>query len=494
MHLSTLLEGLSPHSIEMDYDIHGLSLDSRQIKPQDLFIAIKGTHLNGQKYISDAISRGAKAILIDSDSSADLCPQYEQALLIPIPQLKNKIGLIAARFYHHPAKQLRMIGITGTNGKTSCTHFIAQVLQALQIRCGMIGTLGSGFYGELTELGLTTPDAITLQKILHEFLMQNAQAVAMEVSSHSIDQGRIYGIEFETAIFTNLTQDHLDYHKDMQTYATVKRKFLAEIPNKHLIINADDDYGRKWINELAAYKSVFAYSTQGPFSNNCKIQSIYAHEIELSLQGINAYIYSPWGEGNLFLPLIGQFNLSNALAVLAALCLYGIPFQKILNEFLHLRSVPGRMQLFSELGKPLVVVDYSHTPDSLEKALESLRKHTEGKLMCVFGCGGERDQGKRPLMGKIAERFADVVIVTNDNPRHENPKIIADEILQGFSHPERVLVELDRSQAIRNSIQCASSKDCILIAGKGAERYQQIGDDKLPFDDAEKVSSYLNNR
>ncbi|TAK72480.1 MAG: UDP-N-acetylmuramoyl-L-alanyl-D-glutamate--2,6-diaminopimelate ligase [Gammaproteobacteria bacterium] len=484
MLLSTLLTPFFSLPTDMDRDISRLILDSRQIQPNDAFIAIKGTQSDGRAYIDKAITQGAIAILVDAEVPNESLSWRENIPLIPIQHLQNKLGELAARFYHHPANHLYMIGVTGTNGKTSCTHFIAQILQRLHTPCGIIGTLGSGFYGALGTVGLTTPDAITLQALLADFQAQHAKAIAMEVSSHSIDQGRVNGIPFELGIFTNLTQDHLDYHGDMETYANVKKRFLAEFPTKQLILNAEDPYGKRWLKELTQQKSVIAYSTQSS-------ADVYTDHVKLSLQGITAQVHTPWGEGALSLPLIGQFNLSNALAVLTALCLYGIPLPDVLQQLAHLEPVPGRMQTYGGHGKPLVVVDYSHTPDALERALQALRAHTQGKLICVFGCGGNRDTSKRPVMAKIAEKLADQVIVTNDNPRHEDPEEIAKHILQGFLHPERVTVLLDRSKAIQNSIQCASASDCILIAGKGAERYQQIGDEKIPFDDREQVRAYL---
>ena len=492
MKLSNLLEGLISVPPEMDTKVANLTLDSRHIHPHDLFLAVQGTHLDGRQYIAEAISRGANAILVNAETKTENVTKQAGIPLIPIFELRKNLGLLGARFYQYPAKQLPIMGVTGTNGKTTCTHFIAQILQNRGMKCGVIGTLGSGLYGELQETGLTTPDAITLQKTLHSFFMQNAQAVAMEVSSHSIDQGRINEIIFETAIFTNLTQDHLDYHGDMETYAGVKYKFLNEIPHKHLVINADDSYGQKWIPELSLQQSVYAYSTEVNLHPIKNVEFIYADKIELSFAGIKAHIHSPWGKAELYLPLIGLFNLSNALAALTALCLHGIPFHEVIEELHDLHPVPGRMQRLVGEGSPLIVIDYAHTPDALEKALQALRRHTQAKLVCVFGCGGDRDKSKRPLMAKIAEQWADQVIVTSDNPRHENPETIAKEIMQGFVHPEKVWVELDRSKAIEKSIQWASGSDCILIAGKGAERYQHIGDEKFPFEDAEKVSGYLN--
>ncbi len=485
MQLSTLLKAYFLLPLEADRRIAHLTLDSRKVQKDSLFFALQGTKLKGQEFIDQAIERGACAILTESNEAKLIW--MGNSPIISIPNLSQQVGFIAAQFYDEPAKKLNMIGVTGTSGKTSCTHFIAQALHDLHRSCGLVGTLGSGLYGALGEAGLTTPDAITLQSLLHEFVTKKAQAVAMEVSSHSIHQGRINAIPFEVGIFTNLSQDHLDYHGDMITYANVKRHFIADYPIKHIVINADDAHGKTWLSELT-HPSMFAYSTHqvSQFA-----PTIYTENTKFSLEGIHTTLHSPWGSGEVFLPLIGEFNLSNTLAVFTTLCLLGIPFNEIKAQLAKLHPVPGRMQLIKKPGKPLVVVDYAHKPDALEKVLQALRSHTQGKLVCVFGCGGERDQGKRPLMAKIAEQLADKVIVTNDNPRHEDPNTIVEQILQGFSYPMQVEVEFERSKAIMKSIQWASANDCILIAGKGAEHYQQIGDKKIPFDDVTEVQTYL---
>lgn len=485
MQLSTLLQAYFSLPFEADRHIAHLALDSRKIQKDSLFFAIQGTKLKGQEFIDQAIEGGASAILTEAHE-ANLT-WIGDIPVISIPKLSKQLGFIAAQFYNQPAKKLNMIGVTGTSGKTSCTHFIAQALHDLYRTCGLIGTLGSGLYGALGEAGLTTPDAITLQALLQEFVVKKAQTVAMEVSSHSIHQGRINAIPFEVGIFTNLSQDHLDYHGDMATYANVKRRFIADYPIQHVVINADDEQGKTWLSELN-HPSMFAYSTR---KASQFAPTVYTENTQFSLEGIHTTLHSPWGNGDIFLPLIGEFNLSNALAVFTTLCLLGIPFEVIKAQLAKLHPVPGRMQLIKMPGKPLVVVDYAHKPDALEKVLQALRSHTQGKIICVFGCGGERDQGKRPLMAKIAEQLADKVIVTNDNPRHEDPNAIVKQILQGFSHPTQVEVEFERSKAIMKSIQWAGANDCILIAGKGAEHYQQIGDKKIPFDDVTEVKTYL---
>lgn len=465
-----------------------LRQDSRAVKPGDVFVALVGTHQDGRAYIPTAIANGAAAILTEGPTGTAL---HDGVPIVSLPNLKAQLPALAAAFYGHPNRGLPLIGVTGTNGKTSCTHYIAQVLHELGEPCGLMGTLGSGFYGALGEPGLTTPAACELQSLLRRFVDGGAKAVAMEVSSHSIDQGRIDGLAFETAVFTNLTQDHLDYHGDMQTYANVKFRLFSEWPSKHVVINVEDAVGFGFANRLASTRSVYATAVHRPKEINPAWLLTYTDKVQLSINGVHARVISPFGEGELTLPLIGEFNLSNALLVLTALCLHGVPFNTVMTALSNITAVPGRMQTLSFPGRPLVVVDYAHTPDALDKVLSALRQHTQGKLVCVFGCGGDRDPGKRPLMAAAVERWADHIIVTNDNPRHENPETIASAIMSGFAQPSEVSVLLDRSKAIEKSIQYAGLGDCILIAGKGAERYQQMGDEKLPFDDVHEAKHYL---
>lgn len=463
-----------------DINITGLTLDSRLVKSGDLFFAYQGTTLDGKQFINYAINKGAAAILTDAEKPA----KYKIPVIF-IPQLAQHVGNIAAKFYDDPSKKIRVVGITGTNGKTSCSHFIASALHQLYLSCGVMGTLGNGLYGAIQSGNLTTPDAVTLQKTLAEFLKQNAKYVAMEVSSHSIDQARINGVDFAIGVFTNLTRDHLDYHGTMENYGNTKKKFFENDATHRAVINADDEFGKKIIAEVKNKKQIFAYGTQK--NADATIPFVHADKIHLDLSGIRAQIDSPWGSGELHASLIGKFNISNLLAVFTTLCLLDIPFETVLMLIKKLKPVDGRVQTLGGGKHPLVVVDYAHTPDALEKVLTALRYHCHGKLYCVFGCGGDRDRGKRPLMAKIAEQLADVVIVTDDNPRTENSEQIFQDIFAGFQRPEKVMKEHDRAKAIRNAIQAANTGDCILIAGKGAETYQIIGHEKLPFSDVEQV-------
>lgn len=489
--LAHLLYHLYDASLYTDTKITGLTVDSRQVKPGNLFFACKGIHQDGKTFIDEAIQKGAHAILEEVDSDGVRFRTQNDIPIFPIRNLAQEIGPIAAQFYDVPSKKLKMVGVTGTNGKTSCSHFIAEALQKNEIPCGLIGTLGIGMYGNLKESGFTTPDAITLQKSLAEFVHHGAQAVSMEVSSHSIDQGRINGIDFEVGIFTNLTRDHLDYHGTMEHYGLTKKKLFENNLTKYAVINADDEFGKQLIQTLHR-ENIFAYSVNPTTTSSSKIPVIYADQIQLNSTGIQADVITPWGGGQLCIPLLGQFNLSNSLAVLTSLCLLELPLKKVLHTMSHLSPVPGRMQTLGGKNKPLVIVDYAHTPDALEKALIALRQHCQGKLYCLFGCGGDRDPGKRPLMAKIAEQHSDTVIVTDDNPRSEDPEKIIEDIKKGFEQPNKVIIQHDRSKAIQYIIQYAAIGDCVLIAGKGAETYQLIGQDKIPFSDVEKVMENLN--
>ena len=487
--LSKLLYHLYDTPLHIDPEVTGIALDSRDVKPGNLFFAYPGTHLDGREFIKDAIKNGAVAVLSEVDSQFEPVHLKQDVPILPVDQLNHRIGEIAAKFYHEPSKKLKVIGITGTNGKTSCSYFIAEALQYIHIKCGVIGTLGSGLYGDITPGHLTTPDAISIQKTLAQFLEEGAQAVAMEVSSHSIDQGRINGVQFEVGVFTNLTQDHLDYHVTMEAYGAVKKKLFENSLSKYTVINADDNFGKYILKDLSN-ENMFSYSLSPPLEE--AKNSIYADKVQLNIHGMRANVITPWGQGEIYTKLIGEFNLSNILATLTSLCLLEIPFDVALQAVNHLSPVPGRMQMLGGGDHPLIVVDYSHTPDALEKALVALRSHCEGKLYCLFGCGGDRDKTKRPLMAKIAEQYADQVMLTDDNPRTEDPAQIVEDIMQGFTDPTKIIIQHDRSKAIRDIIQYAKVSDCVLIAGKGAETYQQVGTTKIPFSDIEKVMESLN--
>jgi UDP-N-acetylmuramoyl-L-alanyl-D-glutamate--2,6-diaminopimelate ligase len=491
MHLSQLLMG-SDVLVTTDPVIKGLCQDSRQLQAGDLFFAYPGLDNDGRHFIPEAIDKGAAAILFEPDgSSVDL--NAAPIPILPIRHLTAQLGPLAARFYDYPSRYMPVVGITGTNGKTSCTHFLADSLQQLQKSCGVIGSLGNGFYGDLKPGQLTTPDAIELQQLLADFRDKQAQAVVMEVSSHRLAQQRLNGTEFSVAAFTNLTRDHLDYHGNMDAYAQAKRSFFDLSGVQQAILNADDPSAQKWLIELAEQLPVYAYSLHKPQAPWSHIPHITVKKFDFNQQGLQAEIDTPWGEVFIENPfLMGQFNLSNLLLVLTLLKSLHFSLAEISQVISKLKGVKGRMQAFHVPGKALVVVDYAHTPDALQQVLCALRPHCQGKLYCLFGCGGNRDKGKRPLMAEIAEREADHIILTNDNPRFEDPLQILQDIQQGFKGKKPVYRESDRQRAIAYALGTAQPADVVLVAGKGHEAYQLIKGIKYPFDDAIEVQRFLN--
>lgn len=494
--LTALLKDICPVEATWDRAISGLSNNSRTVKPGDLFFAYPGAQADGRDFIQAAIEKGACAVLAEANEAS---PKMElrngQAnYTVPVLFLSNvraQISEIAARFYENPAQMMSVIGVTGTSGKTSCTQFIASALQMENKRCGVMGTLGNGLYNQLEEGDLTTADAITIQKLLADLRAKNATHVAMEVSSHGLAQGRVRGIPFMIGVFTNLSQDHLDYHGDMENYASAKRLLFSQPGLRYAVLNVDDPCGLKWSQELENHLPVYTYSTHSQHKLH-RDKHIAVYHSVCNDGGITASIHTPWGEGVLHNPyLIGQFNLSNLLAALTVLNILGVPLQKALAHLAQLRGVSGRMQRFGGGKQPLVIVDYAHKPGALEQVLITLRAQCAGRLWCVFGCGGNRDKSKRPLMAKIAEKYADRVIITDDNPRNEEKHLITADILAGFAQPKQIIVEHDRRRAIAHAIECAQVGDIVLIAGKGHENYQLIGSEKLPFSDSVEVQMCL---
>jgi UDP-N-acetylmuramoyl-L-alanyl-D-glutamate--2,6-diaminopimelate ligase len=486
MLLSKLLKNIVEVSAADDCEIMGLALDSRLVKNGDLFLAYPGATGDGRNYLADAIQQGARAIISEAEGFA-----VHQAIPVPlfkVPKLQKQVTHIAGQFYNHPSAKMKVIGVTGTNGKSSISYFIAEALRMQNIKCGLIGTLGSGFWPILQYGTHTTPDPISLQQLMHDFYEQHTQAVAMEVSSHGLDQGRVDAIQFYLAVFTNLTRDHLDYHGSMENYRSAKKRLFSRPSLKYAVINADDDFGLELIEEFFDKLPIVAYTAK---QAKTKVQTISAYDIKLNAGGFTANISSHWGEGILHSKLLGRFNLSNLLVVLAVLGIMGIPFSKILESLAALKTAPGRMEILGGGKKTSAVVDFAHTPDALEKVLLTLREHCFGKIWCVFGCGGDRDRGKRPLMGRIAERFSDHLIITDDNPRTEDPEQITNDILQGMLYPRSAEVKHDRHAAIAHAIKCAMVGDVVLIAGKGHEPWQIIGKEKLLFNDTEEVLKVL---
>ncbi len=496
--LGDLLYGIVATGTGSGMLVQGVTLDSREVEPGHLFLALQGYREHALEYLDDVVARGAVAVLAEPADSwhAQRISDVAAASAVPVlvvPGLREQVGRIAGRFFGQPAHAMRMIGVTGTNAKTSITHFLAQAMAPL-CSTGMIGTLGNGFPGNLRAATHTTPDAVHLQVELARLLAQGAQAVAMEVSSHALHQGRVSGVPFHTAVFTNLSRDHQDYHGNMEAYAEAKARLFHRVGLALAVINSDDDMGMRLLAEIQPRVNTVAV---GRNTGNIRTADrfVEAVAVETRIDGLTVNFDSSWGGGRINSPLLGRFNAENLLLSLAVLLSWGMPLQNAVSRLARLRPVAGRMSTFGgdqQKTRPLVVVDYAHTPDALEKALTSLREHTSGELLCVFGCGGDRDIGKRPLMGGIAARLADRVIVTDDNPRTEEPRAIVADILKGMDDaPENTLVEHDRGLAIQRAIEAARPGDLVLVAGKGHETYQQIGDLKLPFSDLEKVQQLL---
>jgi len=491
--LADLLAGIAAVEPEADRPVAGLALDSRRVEPGWVFLALAGTRTHGLEHAEAAIAAGAVAVLWQAEGQAAPIalnwrpgPGGNKVPLLAIPGLSSLVGVIADRFYGQPSRALFTVGVTGTNGKTSVSHFLAQALSG-DTPCGVIGTLGNGLYGHLAETRHTTPDAITTHALLAQMRAEGAAAAVLEVSSHGLEQGRVGGVVFDSAVFTNLSHEHLDYHGDMAAYGRAKRR-LFEMPGLGTaVINADDAFGRELLAGLASGVEAVSYGlgSQGP------VPTLLGRELRLDLEGLRLHVRSPWGEGELVSSLLGRFNAANLLAVLGVLLAHGMALDTALARLAGVTTVPGRMERFGGGERPLLVVDYAHTPDALEQVLTALREHTEGSLWCVFGCGGERDRAKRPAMGRAAERLADFLVLTDDNPRGEDPWDIVSHIQAGMSRPDAAYVERDRAAAIERAFALAGPGDVVLVAGKGHEDYQEVGAERRPFSDVEQVCRLL---
>jgi UDP-N-acetylmuramoyl-L-alanyl-D-glutamate--2,6-diaminopimelate ligase len=466
-----------------------ITSDSRDVRPGDAFAAYPGAHRDGRSYIADAIARGAGAVLWDTQGF-HWDPAWQLPHL-PLDHLKLRLGMIADFVYGHPSHELWMVGVTGTNGKTSSAYWTAQGLQASGRRTAVLGTLGNGFLGTVRPAINTTPDAALLHELLAGFKAAGADAVVMEVSSHGLDQGRVNGVTFDVALFTNLTRDHLDYHGTMAAYGAAKAQLFSWPGLRVGVINSDDPFGRSLI-EAARTKGrkVLTYGFGAA--------DVAGSRLVATGEGLAAVVETPWGRGELHARLVGEFNAANLLGVLGVLLVSGVELERALGYLSQVDAPPGRMQRLGGDGNPLVVVDYAHTPDALEKALTALRPAVGrgGELICVFGCGGERDRGKRPEMGRLAGRLADRVVVTSDNPRNEDPSAIASDIVRGVRDTgnRRYAVELDRAVAIATAIAEATPGSVVLLAGKGHEAYQERAGVRDPFSDADHAACALAGR
>jgi UDP-N-acetylmuramoyl-L-alanyl-D-glutamate--2,6-diaminopimelate ligase len=460
--------------------------DSRQVEHGVAFAAYPGGRNDGRLFIADAIARGASAVLWES-RGFNWDPRHVTPNT-PIEGLQRKLGPICDFVYGSPSQDMWMVAVTGTNGKTSCAHWIAQSLNSVGRRTAILGTLGNGFVEALSPAMHTTPDPCALHELLAQFRRAGAGAVSMEVSSHGLDQGRVNGVAFDIALFTNLTRDHLDYHGTLAAYGQAKARLFTWPGLRTVVINSDDAFGQSLIDAARGRgQRMLTYGLSGA--------DVSAASIAADPEGLALTVATPWGRGELRTRVVGAFNVSNLLGVLGVLLTSDVPLDAALAALSRVTPPPGRMQRLGGDAEPLVVVDYAHTPDALEKALDALRPLVRdgGELTCVFGCGGERDVGKRPLMGRIAASLANRVIVTSDNPRGEDPSEITSAIVRGIREASnrRWLIELDRATAIRQAISAAKPGDVVLIAGKGHETYQEAQGVRTPFADAAHARAAL---
>ncbi len=474
----TLTELLQGYADAPAIPVNGISSDSRQLGEGYLFLACQGISSHGIDFLEEAIAAGVCAIAWDS-STTDAPVVPGGLAMFGVANLSAHLGEIANRFYGRPSANMKVFGVTGTNGKTTVAWLIAQCLQRLEHKCAYLGTLGFGVAELQGGEGMTSPPVVELHERLAGFVAAGAEAAAIEVSSHALSQGRVDGVQFETALFTNLTRDHLDYHKNMQDYFESKARLFVECDTRNRIVNLDSEFG----TELAARcgQNVVTVSTEFNRVSNGR-PYVFVRSVVANDQGSNITFSSSWGDGQFVLPLPGDFNVANAAIVLALLLSQGVSVAAACSALAEVDTPPGRMQRVAA-GGAAVYIDYAHTPNAIEVALRALRLHCRGKLWCVFGCGGDRDAGKRPLMGRCAERLADQVVITSDNPRGEDPQLIIGEINAGFINPESAIVIEDRAAAIAWAISQAASHDVVLIAGKGHEEYQQIGTERLRISD-----------
>jgi UDP-N-acetylmuramoyl-L-alanyl-D-glutamate--2,6-diaminopimelate ligase len=482
--LSQLLRGFGEQI--PDVRVSGVQMDSRRVAPGDLFLACQGHGQHGLRYLDQALNNGAAAVAWEP--AQDWHPPDINVPEVAVKRLTHHAGEIAARFFGEPTQQIMTIGITGTDGKTSTAWLLAQALDHLGQPCAYLGTLGYGRIGQLQTATHTTPDPVSLQQQFARLRDDGVKAAAMEVSSHALDQDRIAGVRFHAVILTNITRDHLDYHGTVANYAAAKRKLFERENVEALIFNRDDAYGARWASEFCK-ATVYGLDGIAPDSG----PYVLGRELKLDPAGISFKIESSWGSGVLQSRLLGRFNAYNLLAALAAILHGGVSLEDALSALSKVSTVPGRIEAYrGDKAAPLVVVDYAHTPQALEQILKAVRAHTTGKLWCVFGCGGDRDRGKRPLMGAAAAAFADFVVITDDNPRSEKPEVIADEIKAGLPAGYAVRVIHDRADAIASTVKLAGVNDAVVVAGKGHEETQTYGSEVRRFSDREFVAQVVN--
>lgn len=486
-----------------DIDIHNIVLDSREVKPFSLFIAHQGTQENGSRFINDAIDKGAKLVLVNTDKTEEHGNVHtvSKALIIRFFELEKQIGFICSAFNQDVSRKLQCVAITGTNGKTSVAHICAQLSATCEENAGTIGTMGVNFYRQgkvpekLADTINTTPDIASLHHYANLIKQQGGKRLCLEASSHGLDQERLMGFTIEVAAFTNLSQDHLDYHSSLEAYASAKRLLLKQEGVRYLVLNADDPQSQQWMEHAPEHMSICLCSVNH-YSSEQLIHEYAKHQQHRFCIALNPHftsngstfeIESSWGNASVSLPLIGQFNIANLLTAMSALLMQGVDFYRLIDAIALLDGVPGRMEVFDSSDHGNIIVDYAHTPDALEQALIAARQHANGKLMVIFGCGGDRDNAKRSQMGSVAEMWADEVILTQDNSRNELPENIIADIQQGIQEKSKLKIQLERTVAIKEAYLTSHTDDLILVAGKGHEEYLELNSVREYYNEREFV-------
>lgn len=485
-----------PLKLPSDVTVKGINNDTRLLQPGEAFIALSGWQFDGKQFINQAIALGASVVIAETEGQAAM-DYVDGVLVLSWPDLSQWLSELSARFYYYCSTDLSIIGVTGTNGKTSIAYLLSQALANYGSKCAYSGTLGQGAIDQLHQstYGMTTPDAIEVQRLLASWQQAGYDRVSMEVSSHGLALGRVNAVPFKGAIFSNLSHDHLDFHANLEDYIAAKASLFAHPELNYIILNADDPYS----------ESMRQAAIDHPFTQKCyyNIRStvpVYAEtyvqvdDYQLGVDGIKARVTSSWGRGELVSSLLGEFNLSNLLAVLSALCLEGVSWSQALQLVSRCKPVPGRMETIQQQGKPHIIIDFAHTPDALDKMLRAVRQlNDRGQLHCVFGCGGDRDRQKRPWMAQIASQYADYIWLTVDNSRSESPQSIINDMQQGISDGVTCYTDLNRTRAINRALQTASKQDVVVIAGKGHECYTNAQGETIDFSDVDAVYSCLDN-
>jgi UDP-N-acetylmuramoyl-L-alanyl-D-glutamate--2,6-diaminopimelate ligase len=496
MKLSQLLENVTVSKllqtmvgqmvVTQDREVNRVQYDSRKIQRDDCFVALKGTSTDGHAFLQNAVSQGARVLVVENDRAIpDSFCMHSGVIKVVVPDTRKALARISANFFHHPSKEMRFVGITGTNGKTTTSHLIKSVLEAAGEKVGLVGTIEYTMGDRVIPATHTTPESLELNELFAAMVKNGCTSVSMEVSSHALDQSRVYGLDFAVAVFTNLTQDHLDYHGSMEKYFQAKKILFDELqPEGWAVINHDDRRGIELLGSVKAHSISYGINSSA---------DIRATEVRLSTDGTTLPVSDGRSNWTITTPLIGRFNAYNVLAAYSAGRALGIPHDQILSGIAAVNSVRGR---FERIASPLgwiAVIDYAHTPDALENCLKAIHdilpSRDRGRIITVFGAGGDRDKSKRPQMGRIAADYSDTVIVTSDNPRSEDPEKILDDIMHGIIRRTNVVREADRRKAIERAAGCAQRGDVILIAGKGHEEYQVVGKEKIHFSDREIVEN-----